>query len=195
MAILNEYELHRLAVMAGIDSHATIENKQSLLIALDVLKPQGNLSDQEYAAQVSQTLNKTLDAQYSSPLGAVCVLRKEREKEIEFVVPAGKENEELKWTVNEENGNVQTGSVKMADTYVKTDDEGKPMIREINGVKYEKRAFKMPADFDIGYHKLEMEIPGQPKASTQMIYAPTKCYDPINIKDGGLLILSSHWKR
>ncbi|MBR4126851.1 MAG: 4-alpha-glucanotransferase [Alphaproteobacteria bacterium] len=185
MAILNEYELHRLAVMSGIDSHASIENKQSLLIALDVLKPQGNLSDQEYAAQISRTLNKTLDAQYSSPLGAVCVMRKDREKEVEFVVPAGKENEEVKWTVNEENGNVQTGSVKMADTYVKVDDEGKPMIREINGVKYEKRAFKMPADFDIGYHKLEMEIPGQPKASTQMIYAPTKCYDPINIKDGG----------
>ena len=49
MAILNEYELHRLAVMAGIDSYATIENKQSLLIALDVLKPQGEMSDQEYA--------------------------------------------------------------------------------------------------------------------------------------------------
>lgn len=185
MAILNEYELHRLAVMAGIDSHATIENKQSLLIALDVLKPQGNLSDQEYAREINQTLNKAMDAQYASALGPVCVMRKDREKEVEFVVPAGKENEQLTWSVQEENGNSQTGVVKMSDTRLKYDDEGKPMIREINGVKYEKRTFTMPADFDIGYHRLEMEIPGQPKASTRMIYAPTKCYDPIDIKNGG----------
>ena len=119
MAILNEYELHRLAVMAGIDSHATIENKQSLLIALDVLKPQGNLSDQEYAREINKTLNKALDDQYASPLGPVCVMRKDREKEVEFVVPAGKDNDQLTWSVLEENGNRQTGTVKMSDTRLK----------------------------------------------------------------------------
>ena len=77
-------------------------------------------------------------------------MRKDREKEVEFVVPAGKENEQLNWSVKEENGNTQAGSVKIADTYLKYDDEGKPMVREIDGVKYEKRGFKMPADFDIG---------------------------------------------
>lgn len=76
MAILNEYELHLLAMMSGIDEHATIDNKQSLLVALDVLKPQENMSDADYAAEINKTLNKALDEQYAKPLANVSVCAK-----------------------------------------------------------------------------------------------------------------------
>ncbi|MCQ2965236.1 MAG: 4-alpha-glucanotransferase [Alphaproteobacteria bacterium] len=185
MAVLNEYELHLLAVMAGIDEHATIENKQSLLVALDVLQPQGNKTDQEYAAEISKTLNNALDEQYANPLPSVCVLRKDRERKVEFVVPVGHENESLDWNVNQEKGAKINGQVKIADTSICLGVDGQPMRREINGVTYERRSFDLNADMDIGYHQLEVEIPGQPKASTQLIHAPTKCYDPIDIKNGG----------
>lgn len=185
MAMLNEYGVHLLAVMSGIDEHATIENKQSLLVALDVLKPQGEMSDADYAAEVDKTLNKALDEQYSRPVAPVCVLRKDRQKRVEFVVPAGKEGESLSWKVNEENGAVHDGQVRVSDTQIAYGPDGQPMRREINGVTYEKRYFDMPAEMDIGYHSLELAVPGQPVAKTQMIYAPTKCYDPIDIKNGG----------
>ena len=196
MAILNKDDLHRLASLAGIDASVAVardgnqektvlETERDLLVAMDILTPQGDKSDQEYAQEINKVLNKTLDAQYASPVAPVCVLRQNRQKEVQFVVPVGHEGEELKWNVNEENGNKQSGSVKMSDTHVVKDAQGRPMTREINGVTYEKRAFTMPADFEIGYHQLEMEIPGQPKTSTRMIYAPTKCYDPIDIAHGG----------
>ncbi|MGN0905035.1 MAG: 4-alpha-glucanotransferase [Alphaproteobacteria bacterium] len=185
MAILNEYELHQLAVMSGIDEHASIENKQSLLVALDVLPPQGEMSDADYAGLVNKTLNKSLDEQYTRPLPPVCVLRKDRQKKVEFVVPAGKENEIVSWRVAEENGKNHNGQIRVADTQAVYGSDGQPMRREINGVTYEKRSFEMPADMEIGYHSLEMAIPGQPLSKTQMIFAPTKCYDPIDIANGG----------
>lgn len=185
MAILNEYELHLLAVMSGIAQHATIENKKSLLIALDVLPEQKDMSDQEYAGVVNKTLNKSLDDLYRNPLPPICVLRKDRQRKIEFVVPVGKENESLSWKVSEENGQVHDGQVRISDTQPVYDMEGKLMRREVDGVLYEKRSFDMPANMDIGYHTLEMAIPGQPLAKTEMVYAPTKCYDPIDIAHGG----------
>lgn len=185
MAILNEYELHLLAMMSGIDEHATIDNKQSLLVALDVLKPQENMSDADYAAEINKTLNKALDEQYAKPLANVSVLRKDRQNRVEFVVPAGHDNESLTWGVTEENGAKHDGSVKIADTQICYGVDGKPMRREINGVTYEKRSFELKADMEMGYHSLEAQIPGQPKAKAEMIYAPTKCYDPIDIKNGG----------
>lgn len=185
MTILNEFELHQLAVMSGIDEHATIENKQSLLVALDVLKPQGSMSDQEYALEVNKTLNKSLDEQYERPVAPVCVLRQDRQKKIEVVVPVGKENEMLGWKVNEENGKAHEGQVKVADMAPVYGNDGKPMRREVNGVMYEKRSFDMPAEMDIGYHGLEIAVPGREPVKTQMIYAPTKCYDPIDMANGG----------
>ena len=185
MAILNEYELHQLAVMSGIDEHATIENKQSLLIALDVLPPQAEMSDADYAGLVNKTLNKSLDEQYAAPVAPVCVLRKDRQKKIEFVVPVGKDSDSVKWNVTEEGGQKHAGEVRVSDTQLMYDRNGQPMRREINGVTYEKRSFEMPAEMDIGYHSLEVAVPGQPAAKTQMIYAPTKCYDPIDIPNGG----------
>lgn len=185
MAIQNEYELHLLAMMNGIDEHATIENKQSLLIALDALKPQENMSDQEYAAEIHKTLNKAMDAQYEKPLPPVCVLREGRQNRVEFVVPVGHESEELKWNVTEETGAKHNGSVKLSDTQIMYGVDGQPMRREINGVTYERRSFELKEGMNMGYHSLEVDIPGQPKAKTQMIYAPTKCYDPIDIKNGG----------
>lgn len=185
MAILNEYELHQLAVMSGIDEHATIDNKQSLLVALDVLPEQGKMSDQDYAGVVNRTLNKALDDLYKNPLPPVCVLRKDRQRKVEFVVPVGKEGETLSWKVSEENGQVHNGRLNVSETQPVYGRDGQPMRREIDGVLYEKRAFELPADMDIGYHSLEMAIPGQPLAKTEMVYAPTKCYDPIDIANGG----------
>ncbi|MCQ2914454.1 MAG: 4-alpha-glucanotransferase [Alphaproteobacteria bacterium] len=185
MAILNQYELHLLSKLAGIEESATIENKQSLLVAMDMLQPQGDMSDQAYSAVISNTLNNALDEQYKEPLPPVCVLRKDRENKVEFVVPVGHENEELNWTVNQENGGKADGAVKVSDTQICIGVDGQPMRREINGVTYERRAFEINADMDIGYHNLKVKIPGQKEASTEMIYAPTKCYDPIDIKNGG----------
>ena len=191
MAILNERELHELAVLCGIDAYAN-ENKDvdkpaleaSLLVALDVLPAQGGLSDSDYAALINQTLNRTLDSQFNQPMKPVTVLRENRQKSVEFVVPVGRENETLTWNVTEENGAKHDGAIKVADTQVVMKD-GQPARREINGVLYEKRTFEMPADMEIGYHQLTLNVPGQKPATAKMIYAPTKCYDPIDIKNGG----------
>lgn len=184
MAVLNEKELHELAVLCGIDAGASIENKASLLVALDVLPAQNNMSDQDYAALVNQTLNKTLDNQFNKALAPVTVLRQNRQKSVEFVVPVGKENETLSWNVTEENGAKHDGQIRIGDTQPVMKD-GQPARREINGVLYEKRTFEMPAEMDIGYHTLTVNVPGEKPASAMMIYAPTKCYDPIDIKNGG----------
>ena len=68
MAILNEYELHLLAMMSGIDEHATIENKQSLLVALDVLKPQGNIFVASLHAPVRMLDSKQEKPKMASPV-------------------------------------------------------------------------------------------------------------------------------
>ena len=185
MAVLNEKELHELAVLSGIDANASIGNKASLLVALDVLPPQGGLSDADYAALVHQTLNRTLDNQFNKAIAPVTVLRQNRQKSVEIVVPVGHENDTMTWNVTEENGKKHDGRIKIADTKPVLNQDGQPARREINGVMYEKRSFEMPAEMDIGYHTLTVNVPGQKPASAMMVYAPTKCYDPIDIKNGG----------
>lgn len=198
MAILNENDLLYLADLVGIqkfENHdpekgpivtheMVVDSKSALLVAMDILPEQGTMSDEEYSAVINQTLNKTLDAQFSNPLAPVAVLRENRKRTVEFVVPVGKEGESLSWEVAEENGTKHNGSINIADTAVVMKD-GQPQRREINGVLYEKRSFEMPADVEYGYHQLSVNIPGQKPAKTTMIYAPTKCYDPIDIKNGG----------
>jgi len=161
-----------------------VNSKLAILIAMDILPEQGKMSDEEYSAKIDETLTQTLDAQYLNPLPPVAVLRENRKRSVEFVVPVGHENEELSWGVTEEGGKKHEGAIKIADT-APVYENGQPARREINGVLYEKRTFEMPADVEFGYHQLTVAVPGQKPAKTTMIYAPTKCYDPIDIQNGG----------
>lgn len=186
MAILNEYKLHQLAILSYIEFHETIENKRDGLIAMGILPEQKNISDEDYAKIISQTLEDKLDKKYLKIADSLCVLQENSLRNIEINVVSNHYDEDISWEVVSVDGKVLKGKIKVAEAKQVNDFEGNPMRREVGGVVYERRSFEISqAELDaigFNYHKLKLNIPGiKDVVETSLAYAPEKCYQPIDI--------------
>jgi 4-alpha-glucanotransferase len=180
-----DHTIHQLAVISGIDEHTSIENKEALLVAMEAIPSRKDCEGMDYEKIVNKSLEKILDKEFEKPTKPVTITRENRQQSIEITVPADMENQSVKWSIKQENGERSKGSVKVLDMEIAKDDNGNTKSRVINGVKYEKRILKKPEGVEFGYHKLTIETPDGKSQSSDLIHCPQKCYDPIDIKNGG----------
>lgn len=180
MTILNEYELHQLAILSYVEFKETINNKTDALVAMKILPPQEDLSDIAYANIIKKILNDKLDKKYLDPVDSLCILQENTNRSVEINVPTGHEDDSITWEI----GSIKN-QLKVSDTKPVYDFENKLMLREVDGVVYERRSFEISqADLDnlnFDFHEIEFLIPGhEEKIKTQLAYAPEKCYQPID---------------
>lgn len=187
MAILNEYELHKLAVFNYVGFNETIQNKKEALIAMSILPKEDGYSSAEYANLINKALNEKLDSLYKSPVDTLCVLQQNTMNKLEFNIPAGNEEKDILWEIIGKNGEKISGSVKVSETSTVKDIENNEMKRKIGGVIYERKSFELPQDIldnlEFDYHTLKINIPGQGDVETELAYAPEKCYQSPNLNE------------
>lgn len=180
MTILNEYELHQLAILSYVEFNETINNKKDALIAMKILPSQEDLSDKEYSDIISKILNDKLDKKYLAPIDSLCILQENTNTNIEINLPVGHESDSIFWEI----GSVKN-QLKVSDTKPVYDFEKNLMRREIEGVVYERRVFEISqadlAGLSFDFHEIKLKIPGhENEVKTKLAYAPEKCYQPID---------------
>lgn len=185
MAILNEHELHQLALLAYVESRETAENKRDALIAMNILPKEDGYTEQEYAYIIYEKLNNTLDEMYLKPVDTICILQEKTLRTIEVNVPDNYKEEYISWEIVQKNDKKISGKIRVSETNQVLDFEQKVMQREVGGVNYKRRSFELSQELldklDFDYHTLKIQIPGIDKAvETELAYAPEKCYQPIN---------------
>ncbi len=180
-----EDSINTLAFIYGVDTSASLDNKILLLTAMDILKEK-HADEADFSTDVASCLKSTLDNEFKTFLRPANIVRQNRQQEIEVSIPVSMLDKQLDWSVQEENGTSKhDGKIYCSDLEVVKDMQGNPRRRVVDGVEYEKRILRIPAEMDIGYHALKVTTPDGNEFNSELISCPEKCYDPIDIANGG----------
>ncbi len=122
-------------------------------------------------------LKAVTERPFKRALPPVVVARLEKKNAvIPVTFPKKKKLSSLKWKIETETGKVSEGTENPADMEVEDELDGK-----------ERRLMTIPLPLELGYHTLTVEgkdLPDEGRKTT-LIVAPTRCYEPEMMKDGG----------
>ena len=93
------------------------------------------------------------------------------EHNIALVLNLSQTGKPIQWQIVEDNGRAHSG-----DWQFKTQDASEQC--EINGVAHFRFHAQLPAVSDIGYHRLNLQLPGDTNGSSLLIATPETCYQP-----------------
>lgn len=180
MRFLNEYELHRLAVMNYVEFHESAENKAQALYALGILPDFHEIPAQQYANLVHEKLQEQEQSLYSDPTDRFVVLQQNKLRTIEYSLPVGFEEEYVFWELINKNGKKIAGKSRVADGRAVKDFDGRPLQRFMDGHLFVKKAFDIPQErldeLDFDDYRLKIKVPGREDFEAEAVYAPEKCY-------------------
>ena len=100
---------------------------------------------------------------------------------IEISVPAGWAREPFNWTLNLEQGARHGGQFRPGDLEATE-------ARTIGGATFQRYLLPLPTIDETGYHRLELERPGQDAAQPAqmaLIVTPAACFQPEALRGGG----------
>jgi (1->4)-alpha-D-glucan 1-alpha-D-glucosylmutase len=175
--------LRQLAQIHGIDlnyhdiwgthhdaSEATL---RALLVAMGVLAPD--------ESGVAAAVAAHEQAQWTRITRPVHVLRQcEAPLRIRVVLPDGAQSEGLGWRLVQESGEVSAGPVDwQACSWLGA--------RAMGDGNFSLREWTLPELPPVGYHRLELHRNGDVIASTALIVAPDRCFEPEQIRAGNRL--------
>jgi 4-alpha-glucanotransferase len=176
--------LARLAAAAGIlpeylaldgRSHATSSKTQrALLAAMGIAAANEAEARAALAAREARAWRRALPP--------VAVFRSEEDAlSLELTLPASLAARRMGWVLSAERGESWRGTVLPADL---------PQLaeRSLDGGAFARYRFILPqraAALGLGYHRLEVETGDGEPAATTLIVAPSRCYQPQALAQGG----------
>ncbi|MGD9637627.1 MAG: 4-alpha-glucanotransferase [Alphaproteobacteria bacterium] len=181
---MNSNIIIQLADIFGVELRATEQEKFTMLQKMEILPPQGNMSDAEYDNILNQTLKNKLDSDYLAVMKPVTVTRENRQNQIELSIPVNRTNESINWRIEQEDGKVMEGSSPISEMQPVL-KYGQPQTHEVNGVVYQKFAFEKPQGVDVGYHNITIATPDGRQQKSNLFHCPQQCYVPPVIENGG----------
>ncbi len=95
-------------------------------------------------------------------------------------VPARLDGTMLRWRLTEEPGTLRSGECSVA-SLPRLDE------REAGGEKFVSRLLDLGWRLSEGYHRLELELDGQPGAAATLVVAPVRCWLPRPLEGDGRL--------
>ncbi|MCZ7654796.1 MAG: 4-alpha-glucanotransferase [Rhodocyclaceae bacterium] len=174
--------LERLAALCGIEAdyhdiwgkrHLTSDRTRRLLLAAMGVPPDAD------PARLAEDIE---NRDWRRPLPPVHVMRQtDAPHAIEISVPAGWARENFNWTLNLEQGARHGGQFRPRDLEAAGE-------RSIGGATFQRFRLPLPPIGETGYHRLELERPGQDAAQPAqmtLIVVPADCYRPEALRNGG----------
>lgn len=174
--------LERLAALCGIEAdyhdiwgkrHLTSDRTRRLLLTAMGVPPD---------ADPTRLAEDIENRDWRRPLPPVHVMRQtDAPLDIELSVPAGWARENFNWTLNLEQGARHGGQFRPCDLEAAGE-------RSIGGATFQRFRLPLPPIGETGYHRLELERPGQDAAQPAqmtLIVVPADCYRPEVLRNGG----------
>ncbi len=97
---------------------------------------------------------------------------------VPVTLPEDRDAAPLAWSVDEELGVAHDGRLLPADLPLAEE-------REVEGVRYRRRLFTLPAVPPLGYHRLRLAADDGAEASMALIVVPERAYEPPPLDAGG----------
>jgi len=177
---MNQALIETLCKMRGIESNyvdawgnnATVvpESKKILLRSLGYSVD----DDTKLAAEVKAEQQ----AEFTSPLPPVVVVRRDPHYQIEINLPVEKATHIIKWSVEQEHGETRYGQFTPVESPVTAE-------LEIDGVLYRRYQVSLWAELELGYHQLKLaSLRDEAFAECRFIVAPKACYKQPEIASG-----------
>lgn len=172
------HPIEQLAAMYGIGRsyhdwrgelrEISVESQAAILAALGV-----DTTD-EHATESAASQCETI--RWTRLVPGVVVTHVEQPPEIPVAVSRELGARSLAWTLTLESGEVQQGSVELAQLRIL--EEGTPGERD-----YLRYSLELPS-LPLGYHDFEAKLDSGLSAQSRIIVAPATCYEPPNIAAG-----------
>ena len=130
------------------------------------------------AAATEAALRDCQTAAWREPLPPVMVAVAGKGARQVPVSTTAADNEPLAWSVRREDGGILSGEARIGDLAA---IDG----CLLDGQRFVRRALRLPDGLPLGYHHLDVRLPGGVDAGAPLVVAPERCYLPASLAEGG----------